>query len=70
MDSYNLDGKDFIPLCDLLKVLGLCQTGGQAKLVISEGEVTVDGEQELRKRCKIRANQVVEFAGQKIKILE
>jgi ribosome-associated protein len=70
MDSYNLDGKDFIPLCDLLKVLGLCQTGGQAKLVISEGEVTVDGAQELRKRCKIRANQVVEFDGHKIKILD
>ena len=64
--DYFLEGEPFIPLCDLLKVTGLCQTGGHAKLVISQGEVLVDNETELRKRCKIRAGQTVDFAGQKI----
>ncbi|MCF8060630.1 MAG: RNA-binding S4 domain-containing protein [Bacteriovoracaceae bacterium] len=68
--DYNLEGVEFIPLCDLLKVLGLCQTGGHAKLVISHGEVMVDGVVELRKRCKIRKNQTVEYNGQKISIKE
>lgn len=68
MQRYNLEGEEFIPLCDLLKLLGLCQTGGHAKLVISEGEVLVDGEIELRKRCKIRLGQIVEYNGEKIEI--
>ena len=68
MHQYNLEGEEFIPLCDLLKLLGLCQTGGHAKLVISQGEVLVDGEVELRKRCKIRLGQVVEFNGEKVEI--
>jgi ribosome-associated protein len=68
MQRYNLEGEEFIPLCDLLKLLGLCQTGGHAKLVITQGEVLVDGEIELRKRCKIRIGQVVEFNGEKIEI--
>jgi len=68
MNEYNLEGREFIPLCDLLKKVSLCQSGGEAKFVISEGEVTVDGEVELRKRCKIRASQIVEFQGQKITV--
>ncbi len=68
MQIYNLEGEEFIPLCDFLKLLGLCQTGGHAKLVISQGEVLVDGEVEVRKRCKIRLGQVVEFNGEKVEI--
>lgn len=66
--EYQLKGKEFIPLCDLLKIMNLCQSGGDAKFAISEGEVLVDGEVELRKRCKIRQGQKVEFAGQTIDI--
>ena len=55
--EYILDGADFISLCDLLKLLDLVQSGGQAKFVISNGEVLVDGEVETRKRKKIRAGQ-------------
>ena len=69
MQEYNLEGEEFIPLCDLLKTLGLCQTGGQAKMFISQGDVLVDGEVELRKRCKIRPGQVVEFADEKVKVI-
>ena len=68
MKILSLEGREFIPLCDLLKRVGLCETGGHAKMVIAEGLVKVDGEVELRKRCKIRAGQIVEFEGQKTKV--
>lgn len=55
-----------IELHRLLKATGLCDSGGMAKLLISEGLVQVDGQVELRKRCKIRQGQMVEFEGQTI----
>ena len=69
MNEFELAGREFIPLCDLLKKVGLCESGGFAKTVISDGQVLVNGEIELKKRCKIRENQVVEFQGQKIKVV-
>lgn len=68
MDEFKLSGKEFIELHDLLKVMGLCDSGGMAKTAISEGQVRVDGAVEVRKRCKIRNCQIVEFAGRKIVI--
>ncbi len=69
MEEMKLDGNDYIALCDLLKITGLCENGGHAKAVISEGMVKVDDKVELRKRCKIVANQIVEFEGQLIKVV-
>jgi ribosome-associated protein len=66
MDEFNLEGKEFIELNDLLKVTGLCDSGGAAKTAIAEGRVTVDGQVELRRRCKVRTGQVVEFDGRTI----
>jgi ribosome-associated protein len=66
--EYDLNGHDFIALCDLLKKIGMAPTGGEAKAIIAEGLVLVDGAVELRKRCKIRANQVVEFNGEKVMV--
>ena len=68
MKEFKLNKAEFIQLCDLLKTTGLCQTGGHAKNVISEGLVKVDNDIELRKRCKIRVGQIVEFENQIIKI--
>lgn len=68
MKEFCLEGHEYIPLCDLLKVMNFCETGGQAKMVIAEGAVQVNGQVELRKRCKIRAGSVVEFAGQKVRV--
>jgi len=68
MKEFALRGHEYIALNDLLKLEGLCDSGGMAKSVIADGLVTVDGEVELRKRCKIRSGQVVEFAGSKIVI--
>jgi len=61
--------EDFIELIKLLKFMGLTQTGGQAKLAVENGMVTVDGEVESRKRRKIRKGMTVIFNGQTIKVL-
>ena len=66
--EFKLETDDFIKLNDLLKIMGLCNTGGMANTVISEGRVKVNGLVELRKRCKIRAGQIVEFDGHKITV--
>lgn len=50
-----------IELYKLLKMEGLVASGGEAKLVISEGEVRVNGEVETRKRKKIVAGDKVSF---------
>jgi ribosome-associated protein len=63
--SFVLTG-EFIELFKLLKVTGLCESGGMAKHAISQSEVKVDGQVELRKACKIRHGQTVEFAGETI----
>jgi ribosome-associated protein len=61
MEEFELGGNEYIQLNSLLKVIGLCDSGGMAKTMIAEGRVKVDGNVELRKRCKIRKGQVVEF---------
>jgi ribosome-associated protein len=66
MIKFDLAGHDYIELHSLLKVTGLCESGGIAKLLIGDGQVRVDGTAEMRKRCKIRAGQKVEFAGQQV----
>jgi ribosome-associated protein len=69
MEEFDLNGREFIELNNLLKVTGKCTSGGAAKMMIAEGCVTVDGQVELRKRCKIRPGQVVEFEGQRIAVV-
>ena len=69
MEDFDLNGREFVELCNLLKLLGLCSSGGSAKMAISDGRVSVEGQVELRKRCKIRSGQVVEFDGQQITII-
>jgi ribosome-associated protein len=66
MNSFSLAGRDFIALNDLLKITGLCESGGRAKTIIAEGRVKVNDQIELRKTCKIRNGQRVEYAGQQI----
>ena len=66
MEEFSLSGHEFIELRSLLKVMGLCDSGGIAKSVIAEARVKVDGNVELRKRCKIREGQIVEYESHKI----
>ncbi len=66
--EFRLRG-EHVALCDLLKVVGVADSGGQAKLMIANGEVTVDGNPESRKTAKMRAGQTVECSGWNIRVV-
>ena len=66
--EFDLDG-EYVELKQLLKLTDLVSSGGEAKMAISEGRVRVDGEVELRKACKIRAGQQVDFDDTVIRVL-
>ncbi len=67
IDRKQFDG-EYIELLKLLKITGLCSTGGMAKNVADEGRVTVDNRVEYRKRCKIRKGQIVAFEGNVVEV--
>ncbi|MGB8855842.1 MAG: RNA-binding S4 domain-containing protein [Burkholderiales bacterium] len=50
---------EFVELNQLLKLVGVCDSGGAGKAIVASGDVQVDGKQELRKTAKIRAGQTV-----------
>lgn len=56
--EFELD-RDYVELKQLLKLADLVTSGGEAKMIIADGQVTVDGVVELRKACKIRGGQQV-----------
>lgn len=68
METFHLDKHPHVELCDLLKLLGWSESGAAAKAAIAQGNVTVDGQIETRKRCKIIAGQQVTFAGQSVNV--
>ncbi|MDE3273237.1 RNA-binding S4 domain-containing protein [Pseudoalteromonas sp. G4] len=59
-----------IELCNLLKLLDLVESGGQAKMLIADGYVALNGEICLLKRKKVYAGDTVEFDGQLFQIAE
>ncbi len=58
-----------VELYKILKFEGIVGSGGEAKAVIAEGLVSVNGEQETRKRRKIVSGDVVEFSGAQYRIV-
>ena len=63
--QFDLNG-DYIELNQLLKLAGLCPSGGAGKQLVASGVVSVDGVQELRKTAKIHAGQVVTLGAERI----
>jgi len=59
---------EFIELNQLLKGVGLCDSGGAGKQIVASGDVRVDGKQELRKTAKIRAGQQVAIGDVRITV--
>ncbi len=68
MIEFKVTG-DFIPMIQLLKAANLVQTGGEAQIVVDEGEVKYNGQVDYRKRLKVRPGDIVEFAGETIKVI-
>jgi ribosome-associated protein len=66
--EFKLRG-EYVALCDLLKLTGIADSGGQGKRMIANGEVTVDGRPESRKTAKIRANQTVRCLGRTVRVV-
>ena len=67
--AFELDpGRDHVELNQLLKLTGLCDSGGAGKQRVASGQVTVDGAVELRKTCKIRSGQVVGLGTTRIEV--
>jgi len=61
--------RDHVELNQLLKLVGLCDSGGAGKALVASGAVTVDGRVELRKTCKIRAGQQVRIDDVAIRVV-
>ncbi len=59
---------DFIRLQDLLKLSGLCATGGMAKIVIQNGEVLVNGGVCLMRGKKLRQGDTAQYEGYLIEV--
>ncbi len=68
--EFNLNGNEFIPLNALLKMVNIAESGGQANMFITDGEVQVNGEVETAKRKKMRAGAVVTIFDQTITVKE
>ena len=60
---------EFVELNQLLKLTGVCDSGGAGKMLVAGGGVSVDGKAELRKTCKIRAGQVVSVGDVRISVM-
>lgn len=67
-EVFHLRG-EFVELNQLLKLTGICDSGGAGKALVASGAVRVDGHTELRKTCKIRAGQHVDVDGRHIRVL-
>ena len=61
--------REFVQLNQLLKLTGLCDSGGAGKALVAGGGVSVDGTVELRKTCKIRVGQVVRLGDVQITVV-
>lgn len=65
--DFDLD-RDFVELNQLLKLVGVVDSGGAGKQLVASGAVRVDGAVELRKTAKIRAGQMVALDGVEIHV--
>lgn len=68
MDEFTLDGRDYIELNKLLKLKNLVSTGGEAHMMIDNGQVMVNDVVETRRRNKLRAGDIVSFGDHRILI--
>ena len=67
MEKFKLkEAEEYIELNNLIKMLGWVATGGEAKAVIDQELVTVNGAVETRRRKKVRVGDTVQFDGNEV----
>ncbi len=66
--EFELD-REYVELNQLLKLAGVCDSGGAGKALVASGAVRVDGEVELRKTRKVQAHSVVTMGGVEIRVV-
>lgn len=66
--TFELNG-EFVEVNQLLKLVGVVDSGGAGKNLVASGAVKVDGQQELRKTAKIRAGQTVSLGDVRISVV-
>ncbi len=67
-EEFKING-EYIELIQLLKVTGLAQTGGHAKMIVDDELVYRNGELETRKRAKLKVGDVIEIEGNQITLV-
>ena len=60
---------EYVELNQLLKLVGVVDSGGAGKALVASGAVSVDGKPELRKTCKIRPGQLVALGDVRIRVV-
>ena len=69
MEMFQLGaGEDFIRLGQVLKAVGMVDTGAEEKEVIQEGLVSVNGEKETRRGKKLHSGDIVSYNGKELQI--
>ncbi|WP_437126284.1 RNA-binding S4 domain-containing protein [Noviherbaspirillum album] len=61
---------EYVELNQLLKLVGIADSGGAGKAIVARGEVSVDGQIEMRKTCKLRPGQMVSLGNIRIRLTE
>ena len=70
MENFKLkEGEEYIPLKDLIKLLGWVETGGEAMARIDNKEIKVNGEIETQRRKKIRSGDIVMFDNKQAQVV-
>jgi len=68
MIYFELGNSPYIELIKLLKVENIASSGAEAKMMVEDNLVKVNGELETRKRAKLKENDIVEIEGWSIQI--
>lgn len=61
---------EYVELNQLLKLVGIADSGGAGKAIVARGEVQVDGRPETRKTCKLRPGQLVSLGNVRIRLVQ
>ncbi len=61
INTFQLGSHEYVELKNLLKLMNLVNSGGEAKFIIKEGGVNVNGEEEIRPGKKLRVGDKITF---------